>query len=72
MMNIKIYIHIYVVLKLVNDAYILLCSIGSSSGQQHTQKTVALAVGGFAALGFLTACLLFVKSVFKKRSTTKY
>ncbi|XP_028794550.1 plasmodesmata-located protein 3-like [Neltuma alba] len=44
-------------------------SSGSGTGQQHTQKTVALAVGGFAAVGFLIACLLFVKSVFKKRST---
>ncbi|XP_061352668.1 plasmodesmata-located protein 1-like [Gastrolobium bilobum] len=37
-------------------------------GQQNTQKTVALAVGGFAALGFLIVCLFFLKSVFKKRS----
>ncbi|KAI9122243.1 hypothetical protein K1719_006932 [Acacia pycnantha] len=43
-------------------------SSSSGTGQQHTQKTVALAVGGFAAVGFLIACLLFFKSVFKKRS----
>lgn len=36
-------------------------------GQHNTQKTVALAVGGVAALGFLIACLLFLKSVLKKR-----
>jgi len=45
-----------------------MCLIGSGSlGQQETQKTVALAVGGFAALGFLIACLLFLKSLLKKK-----
>ncbi|XP_022155669.1 cysteine-rich repeat secretory protein 56-like [Momordica charantia] len=45
-------------------------SISSSSGSGHnTQRTVALAVGGFAALAFLVVCLLFVRSVLmKKRS----
>ncbi|KAF7818473.1 plasmodesmata-located protein 3-like [Senna tora] len=42
-------------------------SSGSGSGQHNTQRTVALAVGGVAALGFLIACLLFLKSVLKKR-----
>ncbi|KAK4281334.1 hypothetical protein QN277_012842 [Acacia crassicarpa] len=42
-------------------------SSSSEMGPHNTQKTVALAVGGVAALGFLIACLLFVKSVFKKR-----
>ena len=40
--------------------------IGSGPGQ-HTERTVALAVGGFAALGFLIVCLLFLKSLLKKR-----
>ncbi|KAI9085784.1 hypothetical protein K1719_032198 [Acacia pycnantha] len=42
-------------------------SSSSGTGPHNTQKTVALAVGGVAALGLLIACLLFVKSVFKKR-----
>lgn len=43
-------------------------SISSSSGSTHnTQRTVALAVGGFAALAFLIVCLLFVRSVMKKK-----
>ncbi|KAI4301039.1 hypothetical protein L6164_034358 [Bauhinia variegata] len=39
----------------------------SSGTGQHTERTVAIAVGGFAALGFLIVCLLFVKSALKKR-----
>uniref|UniRef100_A0A7N0T7C6 Gnk2-homologous domain-containing protein n=1 Tax=Kalanchoe fedtschenkoi TaxID=63787 RepID=A0A7N0T7C6_KALFE len=31
------------------------------------QRTVAIVVGGVAVLGFVIACLLFVKSVFKKK-----
>ncbi|KAG6606349.1 Plasmodesmata-located protein 2, partial [Cucurbita argyrosperma subsp. sororia] len=43
-------------------------SISSSSGSSHnTQRTVAIAVGGFAALAFLIVCLLFVRSVMKKK-----
>ncbi|KAK7245322.1 hypothetical protein RIF29_40162 [Crotalaria pallida] len=39
----------------------------SSGGHQHTNRTVALAVGGFAVLGFLIVCLLFLKSALKKK-----
>ncbi|XP_068653498.1 plasmodesmata-located protein 2-like [Aristolochia californica] len=39
---------------------------GHSSGQQ-TGKTVAIVVGGAAALGFVVICLLFLRSVLKKR-----
>lgn len=44
-------------------------SISSSSGtgKSHTQRTVAIGVGGLAALGFLIVCLLFVKTLMKKR-----
>ncbi|KAH1129012.1 hypothetical protein J1N35_000390 [Gossypium stocksii] len=35
--------------------------------KQHAQRTVAIAVGGVAALGFIIVCLMFLKSVFKKR-----
>ncbi|CAK7333911.1 unnamed protein product [Dovyalis caffra] len=35
--------------------------------KQHTQKTVAIAVGGVAALGFGIVCLMFVRSIFNKR-----
>ncbi|KAF4378177.1 hypothetical protein F8388_009007 [Cannabis sativa] len=37
------------------------------TGKNHTERTVAIAVGGVAALGFLIVCLLFVRSVMKKR-----
>ncbi|OMO64980.1 hypothetical protein CCACVL1_21592 [Corchorus capsularis] len=46
-------------------------TVSSSSGtgtKQHTQKTVAIAVGGVAALGFIVVCLMFLKSVLKKPS----
>ncbi|KAL1313494.1 hypothetical protein HN51_040064 [Arachis hypogaea] len=46
-------------------------SSSSSPGtgrHQHTERTVALAVGGLAALGFLIVCLLFLKSALKKKS----
>ncbi|OIW05067.1 hypothetical protein TanjilG_02774 [Lupinus angustifolius] len=44
-------------------------SSGSESvgGHQHTNRTVALAVGGFAALGFLIVFMLFLKSALKKK-----
>ncbi|KAL2323397.1 hypothetical protein Fmac_027776 [Flemingia macrophylla] len=42
-------------------------SFPGSLGQQDTLRTIALAVGAFAALGFLIACLLFLKSVLKKK-----
>ncbi|XP_027188047.1 plasmodesmata-located protein 1-like isoform X2 [Cicer arietinum] len=43
-------------------------SSSSSGGNPHAERTVALAVGGVAAIGFLIVCLMFLKSVFKKRS----
>ncbi|KAJ4822744.1 hypothetical protein Tsubulata_004128 [Turnera subulata] len=42
--------------------------ISSTPGtKQHTERTVAIAVGSVAALGFGIVCLMFVMSVFKKR-----
>lgn len=42
---------------------------GQGQGQkQSTQKLVAIVVGGVAALGFGIACLLFLKSIFRKRA----
>ncbi|KAL6271345.1 hypothetical protein ACE6H2_028256 [Prunus campanulata] len=45
-------------------------SITSSSGtvgsRNHTQRTVAIAVGGLAAFGFLVVCLMFVRQLMKK------
>ncbi|XP_002526550.2 plasmodesmata-located protein 1 [Ricinus communis] len=38
-----------------------------AGSKDHTQRTVAIAVGGVAALGFLVVCLLFAKSMLKKR-----
>ncbi|KAK7284151.1 hypothetical protein RJT34_18892 [Clitoria ternatea] len=42
-------------------------SSGSGEHHQHTEKTVALVVGGLAALGFFIVCLLFLKSVLMKK-----
>ncbi|KAK2417861.1 plasmodesmata-located protein [Trifolium repens] len=42
-------------------------SSSSSGGNPHTERTVALAVGGVAALGFFIVCLMFLKSVLKKK-----
>ncbi|KAL2321088.1 hypothetical protein Fmac_030057 [Flemingia macrophylla] len=42
-------------------------SAPAEGGHQHTARTVALAVGGVAALGFFIVFMLFLKSVFKKR-----
>lgn len=39
---------------------------------QSTEKTVALVVGGVAALGFGIACLMFVRTAFKKHHSSKY
>ncbi|XP_058101442.1 plasmodesmata-located protein 2-like [Magnolia sinica] len=39
----------------------------SGSGQQQTGKTVAIVVGGAAALAFGVICLLFLRSLLKKR-----
>nr|XP_029123198.1 plasmodesmata-located protein 2 [Elaeis guineensis] len=36
-------------------------------GGQQTSKTVAIVVGGAAALGFLVICLLFARSLLKKK-----
>ncbi|XP_077227817.1 plasmodesmata-located protein 1 [Tasmannia lanceolata] len=42
--------------------------VGHSSGSgQQTGKTVAIVVGGAAALGFGVICLLFLRSLWKKR-----
>ncbi|KAF2294885.1 hypothetical protein GH714_026825 [Hevea brasiliensis] len=35
--------------------------------KQHTSRTVAIAVGGIAAFLFLIVCLMFIRSLFKKR-----
>ncbi|KAK1266239.1 Cysteine-rich repeat secretory protein 3 [Acorus gramineus] len=40
---------------------------GDSHGSGQTGKTVAIVVGGAAALGFLVICLLFIRSLWKKR-----
>ncbi|KAM1153123.1 hypothetical protein ACFX14_035551 [Malus domestica] len=40
-------------------------SSSSSGSRHHTQRTVAIAVGGIAAFGFLVVCLMFVKQLMK-------
>ncbi|XP_059626091.1 plasmodesmata-located protein 2-like [Cornus florida] len=44
-----------------------LSGTGGSNTNTNTKKTVAIVVGGVASLGFGIACLLFIKSVFKRR-----
>ncbi|KAJ7972592.1 Cysteine-rich repeat secretory protein 3 [Quillaja saponaria] len=39
----------------------------SSGSKQHTEKIVAVAVGGFATLGFVIVCLLFLRSLMTKK-----
>ncbi|CAL1383356.1 unnamed protein product [Linum trigynum] len=39
---------------------------GGGGGKPHTARTVAIVVGGVAAVGFLVACLLCVKSALKR------
>lgn len=51
---------------------ILWGSIGGGGSKQHTQRTVAIAVGGVAALGFGIALLMCVKSLVKKRGGKQY
>ncbi|CAI8614392.1 unnamed protein product [Vicia faba] len=46
-------------------------SSSGSGGNPHTERTVALAVGGVAGFGFLIVCLMFLKSVLKKRGIKK-
>lgn len=43
------------------------CLVGVGTGQKPTQRTVAIAVGGLAAFAFVIVCLLFLKSLIKKR-----
>lgn len=40
---------------------------GGGGGGGQTEKTVAIVVGGAAALGFLIICLLFARSLLKKK-----
>ncbi|RVX19273.1 Cysteine-rich repeat secretory protein 3 [Vitis vinifera] len=47
-------------------------SQSSAESGQSTEKTVALVVGGVAALGFGIACLMFVRTAFKKHHSSKY
>lgn len=51
----------------------LTSSSGTVGSKHHTtQKTVAIVVGGVAAMGFLVVCLMFVKSLMKKKRGAKY
>uniref|UniRef100_A0A1J3JUX9 Cysteine-rich repeat secretory protein 56 n=1 Tax=Noccaea caerulescens TaxID=107243 RepID=A0A1J3JUX9_NOCCA len=43
-------------------------SLSDGEKRQHTQRTIALAVGGVAVLGFVIVCLLVLKSAMKKKS----
>ncbi|XP_042054486.1 plasmodesmata-located protein 2-like [Salvia splendens] len=43
-------------------------SIPSSGRGKNTQQTVAIAMGGLAGMGLVTACVLFMKSAFKKKA----
>ncbi|KAL6217610.1 hypothetical protein ACLB2K_010827 [Fragaria x ananassa] len=51
----------------------LTSSSGTVGSNHHTtQKTVAIVVGGVAAVGFVCVCLMFIRSLIKKRSANKY
>ncbi|CAN8247866.1 unnamed protein product [Cochlearia groenlandica] len=43
-------------------------SVSDGEKRQHTQRTIALVVGGVAVLGFVIVCLLVLKSAMKKKS----
>uniref|UniRef100_R7W0B4 Uncharacterized protein n=1 Tax=Aegilops tauschii TaxID=37682 RepID=R7W0B4_AEGTA len=43
---------------------------GGGLGGQQTAKTVAIVLGGALALGFLVICLLFARSLVKKKDGT--
>lgn len=43
------------------------CLVRVGTGKQDTQKTVAIAVGGLAAFGFVIVCLMCLKSVLKRK-----
>ncbi|GMJ00747.1 plasmodesmata-located protein 1, PLASMODESMATA-LOCATED PROTEIN 1A [Hibiscus trionum] len=43
-------------------------SSGRGDTRERTQKTVAIAVGGVAGLGFIVVCLMCLKSVLNRRS----
>ena len=57
--------------KYYNWIKIVMVWMDAESGQS-TEKTVALVVGGVAALGFGIACLMFVRTAFKKHHSSKY
>lgn len=47
--------------------------IPASSGRnKHIQRTVAIALGGVAAIAFLVVCLMCIRSVMKKKRVSKY
>ncbi|KAF5738988.1 cysteine-rich repeat secretory protein 56 isoform X2 [Tripterygium wilfordii] len=46
--------------------------VGTNQQQQHTQRTVAIAVGGVAAFGFAIVCLMFLRSMLKKKRSSKH
>ncbi|KFK31674.1 hypothetical protein AALP_AA6G144500 [Arabis alpina] len=43
-------------------------SLSDGEKRQHTQRTIALVVGGVAVLGFVVVCLLVLRSALKKKS----
>lgn len=59
--------------KIINACDVCLNGVGTVGSKHHTtQKTVAIVVGGVAAMGFLVVCLMFVKSLMKKKRGAKY
>lgn len=45
-----------------------LCVCVGGEKRQHTERTIALAVGGVFVLGFVIVCLLVLRSAMKKKS----
>lgn len=57
---------VILVIHLIKILMHVLCFIGVGT-EQGTEKTVAIVVGGVAALAFVIVFVMFVRSVFKKR-----
>lgn len=47
-------------------------SSSSSGRKQHIQRTVAIALGGVASIAFLVVCLMCIRSVMKRKRSSKY
>ncbi|XP_062022849.1 plasmodesmata-located protein 2-like [Rosa rugosa] len=71
----QIYLHkCYISYSYYANGLPTLTSSSGTVGSNHhtTQKTVAIVVGGVAAVGFVFVCLMFIKSLLKKKRGAKH